>query len=81
MAKFKMGGSGSNKAGAGYIGNHYFAHANEIYETDDLNMIKLLIDSKMAIEIIEEIPIINEIPVMDDQPIKKVGRPFKNTQG
>ena len=82
MAKFKVGGSGSENSGAGWIGSHYFATAGEIYETDDPEMIKLLIDSKLAIEIIEEIPVIEEDkPIMDEQPAKKVGRPFKTSQG
>lgn len=74
MAKFRILGSGSEKAGAGYIGNKYFATANEIYETDDPEMIELIRNSKMAVEIIEEI-IPEDVVITDDQPVKKVGRP------
>ena len=78
MAKFRILGSGSEGSGAGYIGKKYFATANEIYETEDIEMIELIRNSKMAIEIIEEIieeiPIINEIPITDEQP-KQRGRP------
>lgn len=72
MAKFKIGGSGSEGSGAGWIGKKYFATANEIYETDDPEMIKLLIDSKMAVEIIEEV-IEPEIQLTDEP--KQRGRP------
>lgn len=74
MAKFKMGGSGSDNAGAGWIGKKYFATANEIYETDDIEMIELIRNSKMAVEIIEEIIIPEDIPITDDLP-KQRGRP------
>ena len=40
--KFRLGGSGSEGAGIGWLGNRYFAKSGEIFETDDSSMIELL---------------------------------------
>ncbi len=69
MAKFIVRGSGPDNAGAGWIGSKYFSIANQEYETDNPEMIKLLRDSKMAIELEEE--------EAKEEPIKRAGRPPK----
>lgn len=52
--KFRLGGSGSEGAGIGWLGNRYFAKSGEIFETDDSTMIELLRKSNMAWEVPEE---------------------------
>ncbi len=70
--KFKMGGSGGEGAGAGWIGKRFFEKAGEEFETDDPVMIDLLKKSKMAIEVPEV-----EIDLPD---IKIIQEPLKEKQ-
>jgi len=53
MAKFKIHGSGGEGKGAGWINKVYFATADEIYQTDDADMIAILRQGNMATEIID----------------------------
>jgi hypothetical protein len=58
MAKFKIGGSGGDGNGAGWIGNVFFEKADMCYETDDAGMIELLHKSGVATEIKELEPVV-----------------------
>lgn len=79
--KFKMGGSGGDGAGAGWIGKRYFARKDEIYETDDPVTIDEIIKSKMGVQIVDddnsEMKLIPDYPLVESSYIEIIQEPVK----
>ena len=81
MAKFKIHGSGGEGKGAGWINKVYFATADEVFVTDDADMIAILRQGNMATEIIDMPAIKTEVDTTKIEDKDPVADLYKQSHG